>query len=67
MGRGLERGRDYRLCADMDGSGPLRMVDTLHQVYISAIEAGHAKIEGPWPSVYRASGQAETLKFMACL
>ena len=35
----------------------------LSKVYISAIEAGHAKIEGPWPSVQRATGQAAWIAF----
>lgn len=29
---GLERGRHYKVCADMDGVGSLQMVDTLREV-----------------------------------
>ena len=35
------------------------------QVYISPVFAGHPKLEGPWPSVLRASGQAHLCDFFS--
>ncbi|CAK9074813.1 unnamed protein product, partial [Durusdinium trenchii] len=62
----LQPGRHYKVCADIDGVGDLRMVDSLQEVYISPVFAGHPKLEGPWPSVLRASGQALSFNCPSC-